>query len=76
VQFVCEFFALLFGEHKFVANDSVALNTDVNDIHLSSLRASAKQSRFLVLSAGLLRRGACHRAGHFGPDPLAPRNDE
>src|ERR1700727_2853139 len=26
--------------------------------------------------AGLLRRGACHRAGHFGPDPLAPRNDE
>jgi hypothetical protein len=24
----------------------------------------------------LLRRGACHRAGHFGPDPLAPRNDE
>ena len=19
---------------------------------------------------------ACHRAGHFGPDPLAPRNDE
>src|SRR5579871_4505915 len=24
---------------------------------------------------GLLRRGACHRAGHFGPDPLAPRND-
>jgi hypothetical protein len=27
----------------------------------------------LALSAGLLR-GACHRAGHFGPDPLA-RND-
>jgi hypothetical protein len=22
----------------------------------------------------LLRRGACHRAGHFGPDPLAPRD--
>ncbi len=21
-------------------------------------------------------RGACHRAGHFGPVPLAPRNDE
>jgi hypothetical protein len=19
---------------------------------------------------------SCHRAGHFGPDPLAPRNDE
>ena len=29
-----------------------------------------------VRPAGLLRRGACHRAGHFGPDPLAPRNDE
>jgi hypothetical protein len=26
-----------------------------------------------IKSAGLLR-GACHRAGHFGPDPLA-RND-
>jgi hypothetical protein len=25
---------------------------------------------------GLLHRGACHRAGHFGPDPLAPRNDD
>jgi hypothetical protein len=24
----------------------------------------------------LLPREACHRAGHFGPDPLAPRNDE
>ena len=24
----------------------------------------------------MLRRGACHRAGHFGPDPLAPRNDD
>ena len=26
-------------------------------------------------ASGLLRRGACHRAGHFGPDPLAPRDD-
>jgi len=29
--------------------------------------------QFLCRSSGLLR-GACHRAGHFGPDPLA-RND-
>ena len=41
----------------------------------SSLRAVAKQSTS-VAQHGLLRRGACHRAGHFGPDPLAPRNDE
>jgi len=26
----------LFGEHKFVANDSAALRMDVNDIHLKS----------------------------------------
>src|ERR1700676_433670 len=26
-------------------------------------------------AAALLRRGAGHRAGHSGPDPLAPRND-
>jgi hypothetical protein len=42
----------------------------------ASLRASAKQSSWLAREAGLLRRGACHRAGHFGPDPLAPRNDQ
>jgi hypothetical protein len=30
----------------------------------------------LAQRAGLLRRGACHRAGHFGLDPLAPRNDD
>jgi hypothetical protein len=39
------------------------------------IASGAKQSR-RRLSSGLLRRGACHRAGHFGPDPLAPRNDE
>ncbi|MFZ0237267.1 MAG: hypothetical protein WAL37_07855, partial [Xanthobacteraceae bacterium] len=37
-------------------------------------RSEAIQS--VNLNSGLLRRGACHRAGHFGPDPLAPRNDE
>ena len=26
--------------------------------------------------SGSLRRGACHRDGHCGPDPLAPRIDE
>jgi hypothetical protein len=29
-QFTCEFFVLLFGEHKFVANESTTLSTDVN----------------------------------------------
>ena len=38
------------------------------------IASEAKQSK-LLCDAGLLRRGACHRAGHFGPDPLAPRND-
>src|SRR6202034_3727686 len=27
-------------------------------------------------STGLFRRGACHRAGHLGPDPLVSRNDD
>ena len=27
--------------------------------------------RRLAQEAGVLRRLACHRAGHFGPDPLA-----
>src|SRR6476469_86155 len=35
------------------------------------MRAPAKQSGS-VRRAGSLRRRACHRAGHFGPDPLAP----
>ena len=39
------------------------------------IASEAKQSSVAARS-GLLRRGACHRAGHFGPDPLAPRNDE
>jgi hypothetical protein len=39
---------------------------------LLSSRAAASNP---VGRAGLLRRGACHRAGHFGPDPFAPRND-
>jgi hypothetical protein len=30
--------------------------------------------QYMHRGTGLLR-GACHRAGHFGPDPLA-RNDE
>ncbi len=42
----------------------------------SSLRGAWRRSNpgLCSLKAGLLR-GACHRAGHFGPDPLA-RNDE
>jgi hypothetical protein len=40
----------------------------------SSLRAKRSNPGRLAQEAGLLR-GACHRAGHFGPDPLA-RNDE
>jgi hypothetical protein len=45
------------------------------DSHSSSLRGAiaTKQSR-TAPQTGLLR-GACHRAGHFGPDPLA-RNDK
>jgi hypothetical protein len=42
----------------------------------SSLRAKRSNPGPLAQAAGLLRRGACHRAGHFGPDPLAPGNDE
>ena len=38
-----------------------------------SLRAPASNPA-LYSGGGLLRRGACHRAGHFRPDPLAPRN--
>jgi hypothetical protein len=38
-----------------------------------SLPGATKQSGFCQ-APGLLR-GACHPAGHFGPDPLA-RNDE
>jgi hypothetical protein len=38
-----------------------------------SLRAPASNPA-LCAGAGLVRRGACHRAGRFGPDPLAPRN--
>ena len=41
----------------------------------SSLRAIAKQSRAAREKRGLLRRGVYHLAGHFGPDPLASRND-
>jgi uncharacterized protein len=36
-------------------------------------RSEAIQSA--ALPPRLLRRGACHRSGHVGPDPLAPRND-
>src|ERR1700730_15032505 len=32
----------------------------------------AKRNPGIPLSAGPGFRGACHRAGHFGPDPLAP----
>ena len=42
---------------------------------LSSLRAT-RSNPVRPLSFGLLRRGACHRAGHLGQDPLAPRNDD
>ena len=34
--------------------------------------ASASEQSSAVRGVGLLRRGAWHRAGHFGPDPLAP----
>ena len=42
----------------------------------SSLRAERSNPDLRKSYPGLLRRGACHRAGHFGPDPLAPRNDK
>ena len=46
-----------------------------DDIFTRGVIASeAKQSRSPKERAGLLRRGACHRAGHR-PDPVAPRND-
>ena len=40
------------------------------------IASEAKRSSSLSKPPGDFRRGACHRAGHFGPDPLAPRNDE
>ncbi len=42
----------------------------------SSLRAKRSNPVLRASGPGLLRRGACHRAGHFGPDPSAPRNDD
>src|ERR1700759_1888453 len=42
----------------------------------SSLRAKRSNPFLSLFKYGLLRRGACHRAGPSGPDPLAPRNDE
>src|SRR5207248_9284731 len=65
VQFTSEFFMLLFGEHKFVANESAALRAGVNDIHLASLRAIAKQSRSLLCFARWIASSLC-----------APRNDD
>ena len=60
--------------HRAVAAALVQVEgLDINSC--PSLRAIAKRSSSAAQS-GLLRRGACHRAGHFGPDPLAPRNDE
>jgi hypothetical protein len=40
VQFACEFSALLFVKHKFVANESAALSTGVNQFHLMSINIS------------------------------------
>ena len=64
------------GEHssapcvrRFVARIERQRNPGV----FSSLRA--KRSNPATARNGLLRRGACHRAGHFGPDSLSPRND-
>src|SRR5690349_4634113 len=39
------------------------------------IASEAKQSS-TAATFWMLPRGACHRAGHFGPNPLAPRNDE
>src|SRR5580704_14919133 len=50
-------------------------NADIDQRPQSSLRAK-RSNPVLRRRAELLLRGACHRAGHFGPDPLAPRNDE
>jgi hypothetical protein len=41
----------------------------------SSLRGAKRRSNPVPRRRPGLLRGACHRAGHFGPDPLA-RNDE
>jgi hypothetical protein len=46
----------------------------------AKLGRSAPRERFCLVIASAsgqsssVRRGACHRAGHFRPDPLAPRN--
>ena len=45
-----------------------------NRFFVIARRESAEAIQFTIRGYGLLR-GACHRAGHFGPDPLA-RNDE
>ena len=42
---------------------------------LRGARRAAKQSSALNVEGSGLLRGACHRAGHFGSDPLA-RNEE
>src|SRR5579859_6804729 len=47
-----------------------------SSINSPVIASEAKQSRAGCTDSGLLRRGAGHRAGHFGPDPLAPRNDD
>ena len=39
------------------------------------IASEAKQSNPALHTSWMLRRGACHRAGHFGSDSLAPRDD-
>ncbi len=63
--------------HRRIFSDpsSVARMERQRNPGLSVIASKAKQSS-PAAKTGLLRRGACHRAGHFGPDPLAPRNDD
>jgi hypothetical protein len=42
VQFTCESFTLLFGEHKFMANESTKLHSRVNSIHFMSVNITSQ----------------------------------
>ena len=63
--------AVAVGARSIRAACGAADRVVVNNVIARSVSDEAIQ---IEASAGLLR-GACHRAGHFGPDPLA-RNDD
>jgi hypothetical protein len=60
----------------FATSDLVPWSIISSIQQISSLRGAKRRREIQLLgSASGLLRGVHHRAGHFGPDPLA-RNDE